>query len=257
MPYETITSRDNGLVKETVRLLSSSRARRQAGRFVLEGLRLCRDAVRSGCAPQTVLFTAALLAAHTADVEEICAAAGRCCCISDAVAQKLSDTPSPQGIFCILPIPQPPAFGGRGKYIGFEHLADPANLGAAARTAEALGLDGILLFGAGCDPYAPKAQRAAMGALVRLPVHTFPSVAEFAARYPAVNTYAAVVKGGIPVSQADFSAPCMVLIGNEANGLSEQAAALCTQRVTLPMYGRAESLNAAVAAAIFMWEMVR
>ena len=193
----------------------------------------------------------------TADVEEVCAAAGRCCCISDAVAQKLSDTPSPQGIFCVLPIPQPPVFGGRGKYIGFENLADPSNLGAAARTAEALGLDGILLFGAGCDPYAPKAQRAAMGALVRLPVHTFPSVAEFAARYPAVNTYAAVVKGGIPVSQADFSAPCMVLIGNEANGLSEQAAALCTQRVTLPMYGRAESLNAAVAAAIFMWEMVR
>lgn len=256
MQYETITSRDNGLIKETVRLLSSSRARKQAGCFALEGLRLCRDAVRSGYMPQTVFFTEELRAAHPADVEEICAAARRCCCISEPVASKLSDTSSPQGIFCILPITQPSKFTGNGKYIGFENLADPANLGAAARTAEALGLDGILLFGTGCDPYTPKAQRAAMGALVRLPVHRFQSVAEFVTRYPAVTTYSAVVRDGVPVSHADFHPPCLVVIGNEANGISNQTAA-CTRRLTLPMYGRTESLNAAVAAAIFMWEMVR
>lgn len=257
MPYEMISSRENRLVKETARLLASARARRQAGSFVLEGLRLCRDAVRCGYTLQTVLFTEALYAAHPADVEAVCAAAQKCCRISEAVAQKLGDTTSPQGIFCILQIPPQAAFHGRGKYIGFENLADPANLGAAARTAEALGLDGLVLLGAGCDPYAPKAQRAAMGALVRLPVQIFPDPAEFWARYPAVKTYAAVVKDGEPVSSADFSAPAMVIIGNEANGLTSQLAARCTKRLTLPMAGRAESLNAAVAAAIFMWEMVR
>lgn len=257
MPYETITSRGNSLVKETVRLLSSSRARRQAGLFVLEGLRLCRDAVHCGFLPQTVLFTEELFAAHTADMQKICAAAQKCCCISAAVAQKLSDTPSPQGVFCIIKIPRQPQLQGLGKYIGLENLADPSNLGAIARTAEAFGLQGIVLFGSGCDPYAPKAQRAAMGALVRLPVYTFPGVAAFTQQYPAVKTYAAVVEGGMPVGKADFSAPCMVVIGNEANGLTKTTAALCKARLTLPMQGRAESLNAAVAASIFMWEMVR
>lgn len=257
MPYTTITSRENQLVKDTARLLSSARARRQASQFVLEGLRLCRDAVRCGYAPQIVLFTERLHAAHPADVEEICAAAGKCYCISEAIAEKLSDTPAPQGVFCLLQIPPALPFGGRGKYIGLENLADPSNLGAVARTAEALGMDGLLLFGAGCDPYAPKAQRAAMGALVRLPVYSFTDFAAFAEKHPGVRTFAAVVKDGLPVAQADFSPPCMVLIGNEANGLSSQTQALCSAQLTLPMPGRAESLNAAVAAAILMWEMVR
>lgn len=257
MPYEAITSKDNRLVKETVRLLSSAKARKQSGLFVLEGLRLCRDAVRCGCKPQTVLFTEAFYAAHREALSEICTPAQKSYCVSDAVAQKLSDTPSPQGVFCVLQMPEQAPFGGQGKYIGLENLADPSNLGAVARTAEALGLDGLVLFGTGCDPYAPKAQRAAMGALVRLPVYAFADFAEFSRLYPDVNTCAAVVEGGRPANQGDFTAPCMVIVGNEANGLSEQTVLLCKQRLTLPMKGKAESLNAAVAAGIFMWEMMR
>lgn len=257
MSFESITSRDNRLVKETVRLLSSSKARKTAGLFVLEGLRLCRDAVRCGVIPKTALFTEAALSEHPDDVSEISAAAQKCYIISEAVAEKLSDTQSPQGVFCITPIPKQPELSGQGKYIGLENLADPSNLGAVARTAEALGLDGIVLLGSGCDPYAPKAQRAAMGALVRLPVYSFDSLKEFSTNCPKVKTYAAVVADGNPPSAADFSAPCMVVIGNEANGLTGQTVEQCTNRLTLPMQGRAESLNAAVAASIFIWEMMK
>ncbi len=257
MPYETITSRDNRSIKDVVRLLSSAKARKTEGLFVLEGLRLCRDAVRCGFSLKTAFFTEGLQSSHPTDIEEICAAAEKCYCISEAVAQKLSDTRSPQGVFCVIQMQKQPEFSADGKYIGLENLADPSNLGAVARTAEALGLNGIVLFGSTCDPYSPKAQRAAMGALVRLPVYNFDSLEDFAKLFPKVKTYAAVVKGGNSPSKADFSAPCMTLIGNEANGLLPKTVALCSDSLTLPMPGRAESLNAAMAATIFMWEMTK
>ena len=196
MQFETITSRDNRLVKDTVKLLSSAKARKDSGLFVLEGLRVCRDAARCGMAPVNLFFTEAILSSHAADITEIAAVAQNCYCISDVVCQKLSDTQSPQGVFCVMQIPKQAQLLGTGKYIGLENVADPANLGAVARTAEALGIDGIILFGSGCDPYAPKAQRAAMGALLRIPVYRMGGFSDFIETYPAVKTYAAVVEGG-------------------------------------------------------------
>jgi len=145
-----------------------------------------------------------------------------------------------------------------GKYIALENLQDPGNLGAAARTAEALGLDG-LLCGSGCDPYHPKALRASMGALLRLPVlrtDDLPGALRAAALQCALPCFAAVPdRDALCVHACDFSHGGIVVIGSEGHGLTKEAIDACEHKITIPMSGRAESLNAAAAATILMWEM--
>ncbi len=257
MKYETLSGGDNPKVREITRLRTSAKARRESGRFLLEGLRLCRDAAESGYRPLYTVFTEELLARHPEELGAVLHASRESFVVTERAAERLCDTVSPQGVFCVLSVPEPPVFAAKGQYIGLEGISDPGNLGTVARTAEALGLAGVALFGATCDPYSPKAQRAAMGSLLRLPVHTFDSVALFRERYPAVKIYAAVARGGISPEEADFTPPAMTLIGGEANGLSGGTVSLCDAALTIPMPGRAESMNAAAAASILIWEMTR
>ena len=156
------------------------------------------------------------------------------------------------------------------KLLLLENVQDPANLGAIARTAEALGISGLLVS-SGCDVYAPKALRASMGALLRLPVEVVDAGAVLSgegktpvsplltqAEALGFKTYASTpAADAVPVTEADFSGPVLCVVGNEANGVTPETMAACAERVTIPMTGRAESLNAAAAGAILMWEMVR
>lgn len=253
----SIRSRDNDKVKWAARLVAQSRFRRESGLFVLEGLRLCLDAVRTGRQPEAVFYT-----------PERRNALGELLCVRDCyevtgeVFAKISDTKSPQGVLCVLrqtpPAPFSPAIGD--SYALLDRVQDPSNLGAIARTAEALGVRGLLVSGDGCDAYSPKAQRAGMGSLLRLPVWVFPSLIEpiGAMRSAGVPVFAAVPDAAArQVSDCDFSAGAGVVIGNEANGLRDEIIACCDARVTIPMAGRAESLNAAAAAAILLWEITR
>lgn len=140
-----------------------------------------------------------------------------------------------------------------------ENIQTPDNLGAAARTAEALGLDGIIVSG-GCDIYNPKALRAAMGSLLRLEVFSVPDLPSFIEKcnVNGMNTYAAVPDNtALPVTQIDKSKGIVCVVGNEGNGLTGKTISSCSSKVTIPMKGRAESLNAAAAACMIMWEMVR
>ena len=261
-----ITSKDNPQVKAAVRLRESARARREQGLFFLEGFRLCADAIASGYLPQTLFFTEA--ARQKYGVPETPALPDDACLlISEPVAQKLGDTTSPQGMFGVFKSAetQENFWQPNGKYIALEQVQDPGNLGAIARTAEALGLDGMLISG-GCDVHHPKALRASMGSLLRLPVMETDDFAgalasEALASY-ALPCYAAVPDGSaMPVGECDFSNGAVVVIGNEGNGLSAEAIAACKTsgggNITIPMNGKAESLNAAAAATIFMWEMMR
>jgi len=147
-------------------------------------------------------------------------------------------------------------FRPAGRYVALENLQDPGNLGAAARTAEALGLDG-LVAGSGCDTYHPKALRASMGALLRLPVlraDDLPGVL----RSSGLPCYAAVPeRDARSVLICDFTRGGIVAIGSEGHGLTPETIAACGCKITIPMAGRAESLNAAAAATILMWEMAR
>jgi len=206
--------------------------------------------------------------------------------ISQPVAQKLGDTQSPQGVFGVFTKPPSPAgvpsnlrfvanpadslgwsrgeapqargelFRPAGKYLALENVQDPGNLGGIARTAEALGLDGLLVHG-GCDVYHPKALRASMGALLRLPVMQVDDLPT-ALRGSKLPCYAAVPdRDAMPVTQCNFFQGTIIAIGSEAQGLSQEAIAACAHKITIPMPGGAESLNAAAAAAILIWEMAK
>ena len=252
-----ITSKENATVKQVKKLISAAKYRKREGAFVMEGLRLCRDAAQNGVTVTTTLVTEKFIADFPRDFEEIKSASRCWYTVSESVMNTLSDTPSPQGVVCVCqipsfePLPQKP-----GKYVLLEQVSDPSNLGAIARTAEAMGINGLCISG-GCDPYHPKALRASMGALLRLPVYSG-EMEELLTSMKAlqVPTYAAVVKNAeYGVGQVDFSGPCGVVIGNEAGGITKETAEGCTHTVTIPMAGRAESLNAAAAACVLIWEM--
>ena len=252
---QSITSRDNPLIKQAVRLRENASERRAQGLFFLEGYRLCADALASGYATETLFFTEA--ARRKYDVASLEAAAGRAVEITQPVAQKLGDTQTPQGIFSISATKQLPGrLREMGKYMALEDVQDPGNLGAVARTAEALGLDGLIVSG-GCDVYHPKALRASMGALLRLPVMQAENLPDTLRQSP-LPCYAAVPDAdATPVTRCDFTRGGIAVIGNEGSGLSQNTIAACMHKITIPMCTCAQSLNAAAAAAIILWEMAR
>jgi len=254
MPINAVSSRDNPHIKAAVRLRDSDR--HALGRFFLEGFRLCADALASGYAPEQVFLTPAAREKYdTAPLEQ---AAAQVFEITESVAERLGDTRTPQGVFGVFERQEAKQEFWRagGKYIALENVQDPGNLGTVARTAEALGIDGLLLCG-GCDAFHPKALRASMGALLRLPVmQTQDLPADL--RACKLPCYAAVPdRGAGSVLDCDFTRGGVIVIGSEARGLSKEALDACANRTTVPMPGRAESLNAAAAATILMWEMVR
>ena len=265
---DLITSARNPKIKRAVSLQQSKRRRDAAAEFVLEGARLCADAAVSGTVIKEAFITEDAAARYPAYVDRISAAALRSYRISEEAAAKLADTENPQGVFCVCSasdrirfLEKPDgAFDKNGAYIAFENLQNPGNLGAAARTAEAFGLSGMIISG-GADIFSPKAQRAAMGALLRLAVYKTDDLpASLAGAASAgMNVYAALPgEGSAPVTEIR-SRPggVIAVVGNEGSGLTGEVIRACGRSVTIPMRGRAESLNAAEAAAVIMWEMVR
>lgn len=255
-----IESRANEKIKQAAALADSAKARRETGMFFLEGLRLCCDAALTGIEIRRLFYTAE--AASDSRFKSVLSAAREQYEISDGVAQRLSKTQSAQGIFCVCAMPGSTLSEAEikpgGRFVALENIQDPANLGAVCRTAEALGISGAALSNC-CDPYNPKAQRASMGSLLRLPMlvtDDLPSLLE-RIRLTGLTVYAAVPdRDARDIRTADFSNGAVAVIGNEANGISVQSLAQC-EAVTVPMGGRAESLNASAAAAIVMWEMMR
>lgn len=254
---ERITSRENSLVKRYTGLVQSARTRRERGEFTAEGVRLVAEAARYG-EPTAVLCTEECMARYPDAVASIFSKTNRQVLITESVAQKLSDTRSSQGIFAIVRRPADRLEPGRlrqgGRYAMLCGIQDPGNLGAVFRTAEALGFDGVLLDKACCDPLSPKAVRGSMGAVFRLPFGSA-ALSDLASGLP---TYAAVLSADAKrVTDCDFSGGGVMLIGNEGNGLPDEVIKAASCRITIPMAGRAQSLNAAAAAAILLWEMCK
>ena len=258
-----ITSRDNRYIREYRHLLSDGKYRRRTGRFVLEGARLCEDAVMSGIAVETVLYTSHAAAQYPTQTAALCAAAPSFE-ITDALSSYISDTTAPQGLFCICYIPEARLdvnnLKKNGRYAALEAVQDPGNLGTMIRSAEAFGLDGMVLSAGCCDPYNPKVLRASMGGVFRLPLCTVDDLAGELGTWSSqgLSTVACVVDGDAEkIGALPLGEGCVVVIGNEGNGLTASAVDACTHRATIPMIGRAESLNASMAAGIVFWEMVR
>lgn len=253
-----ISSKDNLLIKFVSLLQSSAKHRKENNLFVLEGLRICDDAYQNNIRFDKLIVTKSAAEKHSEYVNRFATVSKNCYILKDDLFKKISDTNSPQGIIAVAQIPEINSnISNDGRYIALENLADPSNLGAIARTAEALGVSGIILSADSCDPYAPKSLRSSMGTLLRVPVYITDDIVEFISKNN-LRAFACVVdKCAASITAQEFKDGDVLLIGNEANGLSEAAKQAAYRNITIKMQGKAESLNAAAAAAIAMWEMVK
>ena len=259
---EYISSMQNPVVK-LLKSLHSKKGRYENGLFLVEGMRLCSEI----CAPwQTeFLIFSERFYEESAEREELIAGCpeAKVRILPEEVFAAVSDTQHPQGVLAAVRQRQFDLSAFIQKKDPFlvvlEDLQDPGNAGTILRTADAAGADGILCSKGTVDFYSPKTVRASMGSIFHLPVVQSQSFAEALAglREHGVHLLAAHLQGSRPHFEADYSGGCAIMIGNEGNGLTPEAAALADERVRIPQPGRAESLNASVAAGILIYEALR
>lgn len=256
---EELNGKNNPRIKEAQKLLDR-KERKAAGKFLLEGARLCCDAAYNGVKIETLFITAQAAGRYPDEFALLSSKARNSFYVSEENAAKLSDTDNSQNIFCVCEKKEEtPVINAGGMYVLLDNIQTPDNLGAIVRTAEALGADGLIVC-SGCDVYSPKAMRAAMGALLRFPVITGMNAPEAVrlCREKGMRVFAAVPdRSAEDISAADKKGGAVIVIGNEGNGVGSETLSECTGAVTIPMKGKAESLNAAAAAAIAVWEFMK
>lgn len=266
-----IVSKDNPKIKLCVKLSGSKKSRQETGLFFIEGARLCGDALKEW--EQKNLELVALFASENALLKYSDyidpklfedSKSDIFYTVDESVCKKISDTKANQGVFAVAKAKDnrlcEGLINGNGKYLILNNLQDPGNLGTLLRTADAVGIDGVILCNNCCDIYNPKVLRSAMGSIFRVKVYVendFSKVVEML-KNRGIKTSAAVVdKDAVSIIDADFSKGSAVVIGNEGNGLSKDDVMLCDEKVTIKMHGNINSLNAAMAGGIILWEMKR
>jgi TrmH family RNA methyltransferase len=237
------------------RQLKTPTGRRAHQRFLAEGEHLSQEAVCAGQAEALILLKgsqvrfAALLDAGL-----------DCFLVSAEVIRALSDSKTPQDILalCTLPTAVLPRDLGR-RLVALNRVQDPGNVGAVLRTMYAAGNDAMLIDSGCADPFSPKALRASMGAIFRMPVYSFPdlSVPLTTLKDKGWQLIAGDLSGSPFFSQPPFKEKTCLLVGNEGAGLAPPLLALADLKLKLPMPGGAESLNAAVAASLMIYELLR
>ena len=249
----TITSKDNPSVRACIALREKKRERRALRAYVCEGEKILCEAVREGVAVREAFFTEAAAERRSAEITELSARGARIYTVPDALLAYLSDVESPQGVVFTAAMGERPT-GTPHDLLVCDEVRDPGNLGTILRTADAFGAGGVFLCGDCADPYAPKVVRACMGSLFRVPLY-FGSAEECAAlcRESGLSLYCAKpredafrLSQGLPPRSA-------IAIGNEAHGVREELCHFAKGSLYVDMSGRAESLNAAVCAAIILW----
>ncbi|MEZ5744198.1 MAG: RNA methyltransferase [Sphingomonadaceae bacterium] len=258
----TITGFSNPLVK-FLRSLRDKKHRKREGRFLAEGLRLLTDARECGRLPETLVMATGrdphpLLDALEADVA---AAGGDVVEMDEALLAKVTGKSNPQavaGVFAEFDT----SLAGVDRaaapiWLVAQAMRDPGNLGTMLRTGDAVGAGGLILLDDCADPFSAEAVRASMGAIFTQKVARA-SWDEFIGwlRSGDGQLVAASLREAVPYREAAYAAPCFVLVGNESQGLPAEYEDACDLRVTMPMRGRADSLNAAVAGAVLAYEVL-
>ena len=274
-----ITSADNARLKEIVRLQSRARERREAGCFVAEGKKLFLETPEA-------LRQAVYVTASFEKEEQVLLAGVKYEVVEDRLFFKLSDTQTPQGILTIARMPayareellgnahadaahstpsedaasqEPPVDGsgvqGRTRILLLEDIQDPGNMGTILSTAEAAGVSGVILSRGCADPFQPKVVRSTMGSIYRVPFRVEEDFAEAAnwLKAQGVRLYATELEAEASYKEIEIAPRAGFLLGNEGNGLSASARALADVRIRIPMQGKVESLNVAIATAILLF----
>ena len=257
-----ISAKDNDLIKQVSALMTSAKRRRESASFPAEGVRLCLDGVQSGARPLCFLYTDQARQKYSEEFALISSASRRCEQVSEAVFRKISDTQTPQGFLCVFEAldknHKSYKIEKKGRYAALETIQDPSNMGTILRTAEALGADGVILSDDCCDIMSPKVVRGSMGAVFRVPVVIVSDFTGFIAGLTrdGIHTYASTPREAEDISLLSFEEGGVMLIGNEGNGLRRETIDACSKSVRINMKGRAESLNAAAAAAILLYRLM-
>lgn len=256
-----ISSSANRGIKELVKLQKQSRQRRKMRLFVAEGAKLVAEAAEHGLLQRLYLAESR----SGGEDERITPLLGKVPSeiVSDAVFRELSEVVTPQGVLGIVEMPfyeldtllaQP-----EKRFLLLDDLRDPGNLGTMIRTAEGAGMSGVILSRESVDLFNPKVVRATMGAILRMPycyVENLPETVRLL-KERGISVYGAAMEGSVLYDEPDYTTGAAVVIGNEARGISNAVFDELTGRIRIPMAGKLESLNAAVSAAVIMYEMAR
>lgn len=252
-----ISSPQNDRVKLVRLLQRQPKTRRQQKRLVLEGVRLIGDALDSGVLPDFVLVTAEAASGLARDlIGRLQVARAIYLEVTDSLMVDMADTETPQGVLGVFPLPDLPVPTTPGLVVVADGWRDPGNLGTLFRSAAAAGVDLIALTPGTVDPYSPKTLRSGMGAQYRIPIRSL-SWAELASRYANLPFYFAGAAGAIRYDDVDWTKSSVLVIGGEAHGFAQSASDVPHQLIRIPMAPGAESLNAAVAASIMIFEAQR
>jgi len=223
---------------KTAAELLTAKGRREQGRFIVEGQKLIDEALAAGYNMCGIW--------HVGEVGE-------------KAFSKLCDTVTPQGVAAAFELPpkREPALEPGGRYVLLENLQNPGNVGTILRTAEAMGLSGVLFCGEAVDVFSPKVLRGSMGSALRMPTGTYdtPDCAKAALAAAGLPLWGSALRSDAVKLGSEELKSGVVAIGNEGAGMSEALLSLCDQVVVIPMAGQTESLSAPAAAAILLWEL--
>ncbi len=255
---EIISSRRNYNVRVVRELLKSAEYRRSQDMFAVEGDHLCRELAGCGdcSAIEYFLYTERAAEKYPETVRLAQAKANFSAVITEELSEYISDTKTPQGLFAAAE-----RFGAEipenaRRLVLLDGVSDPGNVGTIIRTAEALGFDGVIFVNACADRFSPKTLRASMGSVFRMP-SVVAHVENLGERLhgQGFEIYAAMLdKNAVRLGEVRFPEKTAVVIGNEGAGVSREIAEICDKKLYIPIRG-AESLNAAAAAAVILWEI--
>ena len=253
MNVETITSRQNPLMTHLRKLASSRSYRKKSGEYLCDGTKLLDEALKWGAPVQTAVFSDGVDIPALPDTV-------RAVCVSEDLMRSVSPMETPQGALFTVALPEtklPETLAGK-HYLVLDGVQDPGNVGTILRTADALFCDGLLLVGGCADPWQPKAVRASMGAVLRCPVWSCTAEeAKGLLSRSGIPLYGAALRQDTLDARDIPEGKAAIAIGSEGRGLSEEMLALCDATVRIPMAEHCESLNAAAAAAVLLWERAR
>lgn len=252
-----ITSKQNPKIKLARALLGRTKERREAGAFVAEGVRLVEEAAKSNWGIRFVLYDETLNERGRSQVESLRSRGVEVEKVSVSVMNSLSETETPQGILAILQFSQLPITELPNFLLIPDQIRDPGNLGTLLRSAAAAGVQAVLIPPETTDVFAPKVVRAGMGAHFRLPIRemSWEEIGKVV-KSKGLKVFLADMDGQL-FWETDLRQPIALVIGGEAEGASDSARKLADGRISIPMAGGVESLNAGAAGSVLMFEVVR
>lgn len=261
-----IFSKDNKLVKHVTKLCDDRKYRYKTRQFIIEGLRLVREAYICNADMEYAFVTRDFYEKNSGFVDNISACLKECYIINDTLAKKISDTQNPQGIFCICNMNDNNLYtsdiNSDGKYVILNSLQDPGNVGTIIRSADAFCVSAVIVSEDCADIYSPKVIRSTMGSCFRVKsiICKKENICDTirALKNKNIKVYATNLdKNSKDIREVTLGKGSCIVTGNEGNGLPQDVIDVCDGSVIIPMNDKTESLNASIATAICIWEMFR